>query len=74
MTVVAALDAPSPSAYAQLDRVAVLLQGRLVYHGSTGAQLARAAMRRDWACEVQRTCRQHPIDRVLHWWSQAPSW
>lgn len=38
MTVVAALDALSPSAYAQLDRVAVLLQGRLVYHGSTGVQ------------------------------------
>jgi ABC-type phosphate/phosphonate transport system ATPase subunit len=37
MTVVAALDALSPSAYAHLDRVAVLLQGRLVYHGSTGA-------------------------------------
>ena len=40
MTVVAAVDAPSPSAYALLDRVAVLLQGRLIYHGSPGGQLA----------------------------------
>jgi hypothetical protein len=37
MTVVAALDALSPSVYAQLDMMAVLLQGHLVYHGSTGA-------------------------------------
>lgn len=36
LTVLAALDAPTPTAYSLLDRVLVLLQGRTMYFGSTG--------------------------------------
>lgn len=46
LTVVAALDGPTPSAYGLLDRVAVLLQGRLIYHGSPGAWQAVHACNR----------------------------